>query len=211
MLGWLSPKVCPPRRPAPGVGPWRRQQACSSAASCARTRSGGASAPPESPPGRARSRETTRTFYFCLFVHNNFFFSSCELCVPGNYPATAWVFCRFPQFCLRFCPRPALRLRHSVAFGGRKTALRNGNPPVWQSPLASSLLPPRARPRGCEGPIRARGLQVCHHSGLANRPGTSRRLPDGATTARGPLKLAPDCHARLKSGARRTPLSSCSR
>ena len=26
-------------------------------------------------------------------------------CIPGNYPATAWVFCRFPQFCLRFCPR----------------------------------------------------------------------------------------------------------
>ena len=100
---------------------------------------------------------------------------------------------------------------HSVAFGGRKTALRNGRSPVWRSPLASSLLPPRARPRGCEGPIRARGLQVCHHSGLANRPGTSRRLPDGATTARGPLKLAPDCHARPKSGARRTPLSSCSR
>jgi len=25
-------------------------------------------------------------------------------CIPGNYPATAWVFCRFPQFCLRFCP-----------------------------------------------------------------------------------------------------------
>ena len=56
-----------------------------------------------------------------------------------------------------------------------------------------------------------RGLQACHHSGLANRSGASRRLPDGATTARGPLKLAPDCHARLKSGARRTPLSSCSR
>ena len=76
---------------------------------------------------------------------------------------------------------------HSVAFGGRKTAVRNGPFPVWQSPLASSLLPPRARPRGCEGPIRARGLQVCHHSGLANRSGASRRLPDGATTARGPL------------------------
>ena len=24
---------------------------------------------------------------------------------PGKYPATAWVSCRFPQFCLRFCPR----------------------------------------------------------------------------------------------------------
>ena len=34
-------------------------------------------------------------------------------CIPGNYPATAKVFCRFPQFCLRFCPRPALRLREN--------------------------------------------------------------------------------------------------
>ena len=37
-------------------------------------------------------------------------------CIPGNYPATAWVFCRFPQFCLRFCPRPALRLRETREF-----------------------------------------------------------------------------------------------
>ena len=37
-------------------------------------------------------------------------------CKPGNYPATAWVFCRFPQFCLRFCPRPALRLRETREF-----------------------------------------------------------------------------------------------
>ena len=37
-------------------------------------------------------------------------------CRPGNYPATAWVFCRFPQFCLRFCPRPALRLRETREF-----------------------------------------------------------------------------------------------
>ena len=37
-------------------------------------------------------------------------------CIPGTYPATAWVFCRFPQFCLRFCPRPALRLRENSEF-----------------------------------------------------------------------------------------------
>ena len=37
-------------------------------------------------------------------------------CIPGIYPATAWVFCRFPQFCLRFCPRPALRLRETREF-----------------------------------------------------------------------------------------------
>ena len=39
-------------------------------------------------------------------------------CIPGNYPrpATAWVFCRFPQLCLRFCPRPALRLRETREF-----------------------------------------------------------------------------------------------
>ena len=37
-------------------------------------------------------------------------------CIPGNYPATARVFCRFPQFCLRFCPRPALRLRENSEF-----------------------------------------------------------------------------------------------
>ena len=37
-------------------------------------------------------------------------------CIPGTYPATAWVFCRFPQFCLRFCPRPALRLRETREF-----------------------------------------------------------------------------------------------
>ena len=37
-------------------------------------------------------------------------------CIPGIYPATAWVFCRFPQFCLRFCPRPALRLRENSEF-----------------------------------------------------------------------------------------------
>ena len=50
--------------------------------------------------------------------------------IPGKYPATAWVFCRFPQFCtktvllkislsqfcLRFCPRPALRLRETREF-----------------------------------------------------------------------------------------------
>ena len=36
--------------------------------------------------------------------------------IPGNYPATARVFCRFPQFCLRFCPRPALRLRETREF-----------------------------------------------------------------------------------------------
>ena len=39
-------------------------------------------------------------------------------CIPGTYPATAWVFCRFPQFCLRFCPRPALRLSLSVSSVG---------------------------------------------------------------------------------------------
>ena len=37
-------------------------------------------------------------------------------CRPGNYPATAWVFCRFPQFCLRFCPRPALSQTHSSLY-----------------------------------------------------------------------------------------------
>ena len=37
-------------------------------------------------------------------------------CIPGNYPATARVFCRCPQFCLRFCPRPALRLRETREF-----------------------------------------------------------------------------------------------
>ena len=37
-------------------------------------------------------------------------------CIPGTYPATAWLFCRFPQFCLRFCPRPALRLRENSEF-----------------------------------------------------------------------------------------------
>ena len=31
-------------------------------------------------------------------------------------PATAWVSCRFPQFCVRFCPRPALRLRETREF-----------------------------------------------------------------------------------------------
>ena len=36
--------------------------------------------------------------------------------IPGKYPATAWVSCRFPQFCLRFCPRPALRLRETREF-----------------------------------------------------------------------------------------------
>ena len=38
-------------------------------------------------------------------------------CIPGNYPATGWVFCmvvcRVPRFRLRFCPRPALRLRET--------------------------------------------------------------------------------------------------
>ena len=33
--------------------------------------------------------------------------------IPGNHPATGWVFCRFPRFRLRFCPRPALRLRET--------------------------------------------------------------------------------------------------
>ena len=36
--------------------------------------------------------------------------------IPGKYPATAWVSCRFPQFCVRFCPRPALRLRETREF-----------------------------------------------------------------------------------------------
>ena len=36
--------------------------------------------------------------------------------IPEKYPATAWVSCRFPQFCLRFCPRPALRLRETREF-----------------------------------------------------------------------------------------------
>ena len=36
--------------------------------------------------------------------------------IPRKYPATAWVSCRFPQFCVRFCPRPALRLRETREF-----------------------------------------------------------------------------------------------
>ena len=31
--------------------------------------------------------------------------------LENTLPATAWISCRFPQFCVRFCPRPALRLR----------------------------------------------------------------------------------------------------
>ena len=57
---WASPQVCSTSRSAPGIAPWRRQQVCSSAAPRARTRGGDASAPPEPPPGRARSRKTSR-------------------------------------------------------------------------------------------------------------------------------------------------------
>ena len=40
--------------------------------------------------------------------------------IPGNYPATGWVFCRFPRFRLRFCPtqtapRPALKQKFGIA------------------------------------------------------------------------------------------------
>ena len=38
-------------------------------------------------------------------------------CIPGNYPATAWVFCRFLNFASDFAPaRPALRLRENSEF-----------------------------------------------------------------------------------------------
>ena len=78
--------------------------------------------------------------------------------IPGKYPATAWVSCRFPQFCLRFCPRPALRLRETREF------------PEWSTkhPLFSLEISGNAK---CWGP--SVFLFVCRKS--LCRPSGARR------------------------------------
>ena len=115
--------------------------------------------------------------------------------IPGKYPATAWVSCRFPQFCVRFCPRPALRLRETREF------------PEWSTkhPLFSLEISGNAK---CWGPsVYVIRIQIAAEKSLARR---NRRRP---SEVRAPALARACSRARLLSLARaRGALSrACSR
>ena len=98
-------------------------------------------------------------------------------------PATAWVFCRFPQFCLRFCPRPALRLRETRDF------------PEWSTkhPLFSLEISGNAK---CWGP--SVFLFVCRKTCSSPSPGDGVRLPTGLEKA---LPVMNECATRMLRAA----------
>ena len=106
--------------------------------------------------------------------------------MPGIYPATAWVFCRFPQFCLRFCPRPALRLRETREF------------PEWSTkhPLFSLEISGNAK---CWGP--SVFLFVCRKS--IYRPTGAARRQILYTAYRGGAR----CRAQAEPTAHRSDLN----
>ena len=127
--------------------------------------------------------------------------------IPGKYPATAWVSCRFPQFCVRFCPRPALRLRETREFPEWSTkhplfSLEiSGNAKCWgPSVFLFVCRKSLCRPSG------ALPLKVGYGSARNSLADTRARRPyDGcAAVARLPMSYATACdlesaHTRLCS------------
>ena len=113
--------------------------------------------------------------------------------IPGKYPATAWVSCRFPQFCLRFCPRPALRLRETREF------------PEWSTkhPLFSLEISGNAK---CWGP--SVFLFVCRKTWYIPRPEERRALRCTAScSTRQALRDGPLCAARYWPHSRTSGLA----
>ena len=132
--------------------------------------------------------------------------------IPGKYPATAWVSCRFPQFCLRFCPRPALRLRETREFPEWSTkhplfSLEiSGNAKCWGPSVflfvcRKTWLSPRADHRVCgdhcptsghSGPrTPVNDLNLTARSGFGPQAGAQRHAARRPPEARRRLFLRP--------------------
>ena len=72
------------------------------------------------------------------------------------YLENTWVSCRFPQFCPRFCPRPALRLRETREFpegNSRETEWSTKHPLVsLETSGNAKCWGPSGFPLGCRKP-----------------------------------------------------------
>ena len=79
--------------------------------------------------------------------------------IPGKprYLENTWVSCRFPQFCPRFCPRPALRLRETREFpegNSRETEWSTKHPLVsLETSGNAKCWGPSGFPLGCRKPL----------------------------------------------------------
>ena len=75
---------------------------------------------------------------------------------PRVYLENTWVSCRFPQFCLRFCPRTALRLRETREFpegNSRETEWSTKHPLVsLETSGNAKCWGPSGFPLGCRKP-----------------------------------------------------------
>ena len=73
------------------------------------------------------------------------------------YLENTWVSCRFPQFCPRFCPRPALRLRETREFpegNSRETEWSTKHPLVsLETSGNAKCWGPSGFPLGCRKPL----------------------------------------------------------
>ena len=86
---------------------------------------------------------------------------------PPVYLENTWVSCRFPQFCPRFCPRPALRLRETREFpegNSRETEWSTKHPLVsLETSGNAKCWGPSGFPLGCRKPLeRPSGARTCH-------------------------------------------------
>ena len=104
------------------------------------------------------------------------------------YLENTWVSCRFPQFCPRFCPRPALRLRET-----REFPEGNSRETEWSTkhPLVSLETSGNAKCWGPSGfPLGCRKLSYYIY-----RP--SRKKTD---TNEGWVDRVPTCTSRILEG-----------
>ena len=74
------------------------------------------------------------------------------------YLENTWVSCRFPQFCPRFCPRPALRLRETREFpegNSRETEWSTKHPVLVSLETSGNAKcwGPSCFPLGCRKPL----------------------------------------------------------
>ena len=109
------------------------------------------------------------------------------------YLENTWVSCRFPQFCPRFCPRPALRLRETREFpegNSRETEWSTKTPSDFpgnfrKRKVLGTLWFPSGLPETL-GKANMSGLQGQRFSaarGLRQGPGRPHRAPEAAGVA----------------------------
>ena len=88
------------------------------------------------------------------------------------YLENTWVSCRFPQFCPRFCPRPALRLRETREFpegNSRETEWSTKHPLVsLETSGNAKCWGPSGFPLGCRKPRKGQEPSDAENGGISN-------------------------------------------